>query len=367
MASNQSLFQQVLETGVASKASDWHFKEGRPVAIRIEGELVDTDLTPDAEFFINILNGVATPEQAHKYHETGDLDISMVVQGAGRFRVNFHRQRGSHAMTFRHVKHEILNFTQLGLPKQMEHIAQSRRGLVAVCGTTGSGKSTTLASMLEYININYSRHVITIEDPIEYEFFDKKSFFEQREVGLDTPCFSDALVHSLRQDPDIIMVGEMRDRESFESALQAADTGHLVLTTLHSTNASQAINRILDFYKHEEQGPIREALALNLRAIIAQRLLPKAFGGGVVPAVEIMTNSPMVKKLLERNKLDKLAMAIETGKDDGMQSFNQAILQLINNGDITEEEGLEAATNPEALKMNLQGIFLGTDNQILGD
>jgi len=163
------------------------------------------------------------------------------------------------------------------------------------------------------------------------------------------------------------MVGEMRDRESFEAALQAADTGHLVLTTLHSTNASQALNRILDFYKHEEQAPIREALALNLKSIIAQRLLPKAFGGGVVPAVEILINSPTVKKLLERNKLEKMAMAVETGKEDGMQSFNQALLKLINSGEITEEEGLEAASNPEALKMNLQGIFLGTDNQILGE
>jgi len=363
----QSIFQQVLETGVASKASDWHFKEGRPVAIRIAGELIDTDLSPDAEFLMNILKGIATQEQMRKYAETGDVDLSMVVKSVGRFRVNFHRQRGSHAMTLRHVKRDIMSFEQLGLPPILEKIAQTQRGLIIVCGTTGSGKSTTLASILEYINLNFSRHVITIEDPIEYEFFDKKSYFEQREVGLDTSNFYNALVHSLRQDPDIIMVGEMRDRESFEAALQAADTGHLVLTTLHATNSSQAINRILDLYKHEEQRPVREALALNMRAVIAQRLLPKAFGGGVTPAVEVMMNSPTVKKLLERDKLEKLALAIETGKDDGMQSFNQALLKLINNGEITEEEGLEAASNPESLKMNLQGIFLGTDNQILGD
>ncbi len=363
----QSIFQQVLEMGVASKASDWHFKEGRPVALRIEGSLVDTDLVPDAEFMNNILKGIASQDQIQKYREFGDLDLSMVMKDVGRFRVNFHRQRGGNAMTMRHVKSNILNFEQLGLPPALEKIAQAPRGIVIVCGTTGSGKSTTLASILEYINVNFSKHILTIEDPIEYEFFDKKSFFEQREIGLDTNSFYQALVHALRQDPDIIMVGEMRDKESFEAALQAADTGHLVLTTLHSTNASQAINRILDFYKHEEQAPIREALALNLKAILAQRLLPKAFGGGVVPAVEILINSPTVKKLLERNRLEKMAMAVETGKDDGMQSFNQALLKLINNGDITEEEGLEAASNPEALKMNLQGIFLGTDNQILGE
>lgn len=360
-------FHQILKQGVESRASDWHFKEGAPVSLRIDGDLVPTDFIPTTEFMGEIIKGMANHQQWEDYMKNGDLDVSLKVENIGRFRVNVHRQRGLHAMTLRHVKNNIMTFEQLGLPPVLTDIANAERGIVIVCGTTGSGKSTTLAAILEHVNMNLPRHIITIEDPIEYEFTDKQSFFEQREVGLDTVSFYSALIHALRQDPDIIMVGEMRDKESFEAALQAADTGHLVLSTLHATNASQAINRILDFYPKLEQDHIRESLALNLQSTIAQRLLPKAFGGGVVPAVEVMINTPTVKKLLEKNRLEKLSMAIDAGKEDGMQSFNHALLTLINNGDITEEEGLSASATPEALKMNLQGIFLGTDNKILGD
>ena len=224
----------------------------------------------------------------------------------------------------------------------------------------------TLAAMIEHINQNLRKHIITIEDPIEYEFKDKKSVIEQREVGLDTETFYSALVHVLRQDPDVIMIGEMRNKESFDAALQASDTGHLVLTTLHSTNASQAVTRILDFYEKSEQDSIRSALAINIRAICAQRLLPRAIGGGVIPAVEILINTALVRKLINENKLEKLPAAIENSKDDGMQSFNQSLLGLVNEGLITEEDALKAATNPEALKMNLRGIFLDSKSEIMG-
>ncbi len=364
---SESSFQAILELGINSKASDWHIKEDRPVAIRIEGSMVDTDFIPDSEFIHNIINGMMNADQMQKFNTIGDVDLSFVAHGLGRFRVNVHKQRGETCICMRHVKNRIMNFEELGVPAFLANIAESERGIIMVCGTTGSGKSTTMAAMLEHVNLNMRKHIVTIEDPIEYEFFDKKSFFEQREIGLDTPNFRSALIHVLRQDPDIIMVGEMRDRESFEAALHAADTGHVVITTLHSTTASQAINRILDFFPHQEQKSIREALAINLKSIVAQRLLPRAFGGGVIPAVEIMVNTPIVRKLLERDKLEKLPQAIEGGGEDGMQSFNQSLLKLINNGDITEEEALLAANNPEALKMNLQGIFLGTDNKILGD
>jgi len=219
--------------------------------------------------------------------------------------------------------------------------------------------------MIEYINLNVRKHIITIEDPIEYEFFDKKSFIEQREIGIDSESFFSALKHALRQDPDIIMVGEMRDKESFQAALQAADTGHMVLTTLHATNASQAVNRILDFFPHAEQDSIREALALNLKAIVAQRLMPRAFGGGVVPAVEIMVNTPIVKKIIGDNKLDKLAQAVEATDEAGMLSFNRSLYNLVNSGEITVEDAMEAATNPETLKMNLNGIFLSSEKHII--
>jgi pilus retraction protein PilT len=364
----QGLLHDILELGVQSNASDWHIKENSPVNLRIEGKLVDTDFVPDTDLMKNLIQELAKGEDEllSKFYKTGDLDISYVEENVGRFRVNVHMQRGGSAITMRHVKSKIMNFEELGLPSIIREIAEEARGIVIICGTTGSGKSTTLAAMLEHINMTQRKHIITVEDPIEYEFFDKKSFFEQREVGLDTSSFYSALVHALRQDPDIIMVGEMRDKESFEAALQAADTGHMVLTTLHSSNASQAVNRILDFYEHAEQAPIRDALALNLKATISQRLLQRAFGGGVVPAIEIMINTPMVRKLLQENHLDKLSQAIGS-KTEGMQSFNHSLLELINSGDITEEDALIASSNPEALKMNLQGIFLDSESHILNN
>lgn len=360
-----SILHDVLALGVNSKASDWHIKENSPIALRIAGTLVDTDLKPDAELMERIINEMASESLLSTYHENGDLDLSFVEEGIGRFRVNIHRQRGSNSITMRHVKTEIMDFEQLGLPPVIKKISEIPRGIVIISGTTGSGKSTTLASMVENINRTSRKHIITIEDPIEYEFFDKKSFIEQREIGLDSVSFYSALVHALRQDPDVIMVGEMRDRESFKAALQASDTGHIVLTTLHSSTASQAINRILDFYPNTEQVAIREALALNLKAVVAQRLMPRAMGSGVIPAIEIMVNTPMVRKLIEENRLEKLAVAIENGAEDGMQSFNQALYKLVNDGEITVEDALEAATNPESLKMNLKGIFLDSNQQII--
>ncbi len=362
----ESLLREVLAAGVKSKASDWHVKEDAPIALRIDGELVDTDMVPDHEFMERVIHGMAGGDMLEEFFKTGDMDLSFVEDNVGRFRVNVHKQRGAYSMTLRHVKNKIMNYEQLGLPPIIQKLSEQDRGIILITGTTGSGKSTTLASMLEHINLTRRRHIITIEDPVEYEFFDKKSFFEQREVGIDTISFKSALRHALRQDPDIIMVGEMRDKESFEAALQAADTGHLVMTTLHSSNASQTINRILDFYEYAEQGPIREALALNLCATISQRLLPRAFGGGVVPAVEVMINTPVVRKLLMENKLDKLTAAIDTGKGEGMQSFNRSLLELVNEGLITEEDAFTASSNKEALKMNLEGIFLDSDKQIIG-
>lgn len=362
----ESAIHDLLELGVNSNASDWHIKEGHPVILRIEGGLVDTDFMCDEEMIDRILEDLVPEEMRDRYYEQGDLDLSYVEENVGRFRLNVHQQRGRPAFTLRHVKTNIMTLDELGLPDVMKKIAEAARGVIILGGTTGSGKSTTLAAMLEHINLNFRKHCITIEDPIEYEFEDKKSVFEQREVGIDTKSFQAALIHVLRQDPDIIMVGEMRNRESFDAALQAADTGHLVMTTLHATTASQAITRILDFYDFNEHTSIRMALSMNLHAIICQRLLPRAFGGGVIPGAEIMINTPMVRKLLEEDHLHKLPAAIENGNEDGMQSFNQSLLGLVNDGHITEEDALGAATNPEALRMNLQGIELNTGRQIIG-
>jgi len=264
----------------------------------------------------------------------------------------------------RYVKTEVPSFEALGLLEQIRHIAESPRGIVLVTGTTGSGKSTTLAAMIEHINANFKKHIITLEDPIEYVFEDNQCVVEQREVGLDTVSFEEALKHLLRQDPDVIMIGEMRDSTSFTAAMSAADTGHLVLSTIHTTNASQSVGRILDFFKAEEREQIRRQLANTLRAVIAQRMVA-TLDHSMTPALEIMLNTPTVKKLIEENRLDKLAAAIETGTEDGMINFNQALYHLVKEGRVSEREALSKASNPQALEMNFKGIFLDEGRRIL--
>jgi len=264
----------------------------------------------------------------------------------------------------RYVKTNIPSFAELGLLDIVKSIAEVPRGIVLVAGTTGSGKSTTLAAMLQHINSNFKRHVITLEDPIEYVFDDIQSVIEQREVGLDSLSFHNGLKNVLRQDPDIIMIGEMRDSISFAAAISAADTGHLVLSTLHTTNASQSVTRILDFFPAEEREQIRRQLAGTLQAVVCQRMVGTV-SGGMTPALEIMINTGTVKKLIEENRLDKLAAAIETGGEDGMQNFNQALFQLTKEKKVTEKEALAKATNPQALEMNFKGIFLDEGKRIL--
>ncbi|NQZ69346.1 MAG: PilT/PilU family type 4a pilus ATPase, partial [Lentisphaeria bacterium] len=287
-------------------------------------------------------------------------------EGGGRFRVNLHRQRNRLALTFRHVKDKVPDVQALGLPDIVLKVAESHRGIILVTGTTGSGKSTTMACMLEHMNQHLSRHVITIEDPIEYTFEDQMCIFEQREVGIDCESFQSALVSSLRQDPDVIVIGEMRRRESFDTALQAADTGHLVMTTLHTTNATQTLLRILDFYPHEERDQIRVALSQSLTAIVCQRLIPRAVGKGVIPGIEVMLSNSLTKKLIHEGSFHKLSGAIEASEAEGMMTFNMSLLRLVNTGLITEEAALERADNPDALAMNLKGIFLSSDGGIVG-
>jgi twitching motility protein PilT len=358
---SHTVFHDLLELAVQSNASDIHIKTGVPTVLRVDNELVDTSFVATAELIDEFCRQVALPEQIDVLKKTGDLDMSLLEDEVGRFRVNVHRQRGTHTINMRWVKNTVHTFAEIGMPDTLGAIAEAPRGIIFVTGTTGSGKSTTMAAMLEYINRHYRRHIITIEDPIEYEFQDSLSLFEQREVGIDTESFLSALIHALRQDPDIIMVGEMRNKASFEAALQAADTGHLVITTLHATNAWQSINRILDLYEKEEQDQIRESLATNLKAVISQRLVSKAVGVGRVPAFEILINTPVVSNLIEENKLEKLPSAIAGGANEGMTTFNQCLLKLVNDGTITEEDALEASDNPEALKMNFDGIFLSSE------
>jgi pilus retraction protein PilT len=259
----------------------------------------------------------------------------------------------------------VPSFEELGLLPVLQKIAESPRGIVLVAGSTGCGKSTTLAAMIEHLNATTRKHIVTLEDPIEYVFEDNQCIIEQREVGLDTLSFDQALIHILRQDPDVIMIGEMRDAVSFQAAMNAADTGHLVLSTLHTINASLSINRILDFFRAEEREQIRRQLAGTMQAVICQRMVTTVTGS-VTPALEILINTGTVHKLIEENRLDKLPVAIETGVDEGMLTFNQALFDLVKQGKVTEKDALAKATNAQALEMNFKGIFLDEGRRILG-
>jgi twitching motility protein PilT len=307
-----------------------------------------------------------TPVHLQKrLEEEREVDFSYYEPGTGRFRTNLFQQRGEFCLAMRFVKTNVPSFEELGLMETIKKIAEAPRGIVLIAGSTGSGKSTTLAAMIEHINANFKKHIVTMEDPIEFVFEDNQSVIEQREVGLDTLSFEHALKHVLRQDPDLIMIGEMRDATSFTAAMSAADTGHLVLSTLHTTNASQSIGRILDFFKAEEREQVRRQLAGTLQAVICQRMCGTVTGG-VTPALEILINTGTVKKMIEENRLDKLPAAIETASDDGMQNFNQALFQLVKDGKVSEKEALAKATNAQALEMNFKGIFLDEGRRILG-
>ena len=359
------MFHRILKTAVEGGASDVHLKIGTPVVFRISRQLIAIECPhPTNDWMNNVVERI-TPEHLKKrVEEEREADFSYFVPEIGRFRTNVFQQRGQWCLAMRHVKTHVPSFEELGLLEQIKSIAESPRGIVLVAGSTGCGKSTTLAAMIEHINAHAKKHIITLEDPIEFVFEDNQSVCEQREVGLDTLSFHHALKHVLRQDPDIIMIGEMRDGTSFTAAMSAADTGHLVLSTLHTTNASQSISRILDFFKADEREQIRRQLAGTLQAVVCQRMVTTV-SGGVTPALEIMINTPIVKKMIEENRLDKLPAAIETGTDDGMINFNQSLFQLVKAGKVTEQEALSKATNPQALEMNFKGIFLDEGRRIL--
>jgi twitching motility protein PilT len=360
------LFNKILKIAVDGGASDIHIKTGTPVIFRINRELVAVECPlPTVEWMNKVVANMTPLHMAKRLEEDREVDFSYYVPEVGRFRTNVFQQRGQWALAMRHVKNHVASFEQLGLLEQIKTVAESPRGIVLVAGSTGSGKSTTLAAMIEHVNANFKKHIITLEDPIEFVFEDNQSVIEQREVGLDTSSFHHALKHVLRQDPDVIMLGEMRDAVSFGAAMSAADTGHLVMSTLHTTTAAQSITRILDFFKADEREQVRRQLAGTLRAVVCQRMVP-TIDNKMTPALEIMINSPLIKKMLEDNRLDKLTAAIETGTDDGMITFNQSLFNLVKAGRVSEKEALAKASNPQALEMNFKGIFLNEGGRIVG-
>ncbi len=356
---------ELLASAVESGASDVHLKAGKVPIFRIHQQLHELECPPMTVGELEDTVRQILPDHLRdRFKSQNEADFSLAVEGVGRFRVNVFRSFSICTVVLRHVKSRIPTFEELHLPPILKQIALSPRGIILLTGTTGCGKSTTLAAIIQQINTHLRRRVITIEDPIEYVFADDKCVISQREVGIDTQSFHAALKHVMRQDPDVIMVGEMRDAESFMAALAAAETGHLVLSTLHTGNAAQSVPRILDLFPASERDQLRMAIADNLRAVFCQRLVP-AIRGGVRPAVEIMINTPTIRKLLEKNLLEKLSAGIETGVEDGMQTFNQSVYELIRSGEITEELGMRYASNPETLRMNLKGIFLDEARRIL--
>jgi len=354
--------QKILSYAVKNGASDVHLTVGSPPAVRIDGEIrfIEADpLTPeDTQGFAEELLGET---RMQKFMERGDADIAHGVPGLGRFRVNLLHQRSSVGIIMRHVKSKIFDFETLNLPPQLKTIADIHRGLVLITGTTGSGKSTTLASIVDWINTRRRCHIITLEDPIEFLHQNKKSIITQREVNIDTLDFKVALRAAMREDPDVILVGEMRDGETFQAAISAAETGHLVFSTLHTTNAMLTMDRILDMFPPDQHYQVRSQISLQLKSSIAQRLVPHADGKGRVPAVEILINNPSVSSLIRENNIKQLPTAIASGQKEGMQSFNNSMVQLIKAGLIKKDDAMIYSDNPEELQMNLQGIYLSKD------
>ncbi len=331
------------------RASDLHLSVGMPPTLRINGKLVRVEDTPlTRETLHALICEVLTDEQRARFEDTHDLDLSIEMPDIGRFRVNAFVQRQGEGMVMRRIAHEIPSLDDLQMPKILMDLAMKDRGLVLVTGPTGSGKSTTLAAMVDHININRDDHVITIEDPIEFVHQPKRCNINQREVGRHTQSFGTALRSALREDPDIILVGEMRDLETISQAVTAAETGHLVLATLHTNSAAQTISRIVDVFPPHQQDQVRTQLADALLAVVAQTLIPSLDGKGRVAAVEIMVATPAVRNLVRENKLHQLQSAIQTGAKDGMQSLDQHLKTLVKLRRIDHEEALKRATEREA-------------------
>jgi len=360
----EKLFHLMVKYG----ASDLHVKAGNPPIMRVQGKIRYFAADPlEGEHIRAMLDEILTPTQKRQFDEQSDLDFAYSLPGIGRYRLNAFRQRGSVSIAVRRVNTEVPGFEELHLPaKTLEKIASFRQGLVIVAGITGSGKSTTLAAMIELINSTRRCHIVTIEDPIEYLYKDKKAFVNQREVGIDVPSFATALKSVVRQDPDVILIGEMRDPETFETALTAAETGHLVFGTLHASTVSQTFGRIIDLFPPERERQIRQSLRFSLKAIICQKILTSCKEGvGLVPATEILVVNPTVQKLIMDGEDKKIEQVIRSGKEEGMLDFNQSLVQLVQQRLIEEKTAIEASHNPDQLAMNLKGIFLGDDRKIV--
>lgn len=353
------LFRALVKLG----GSDLHLKVGRPPYVRVNGALNPLKRDPiDAEEMARLVLPMVNLQERRKriFADEGGVDFAYTIPYEGvtwRFRVNVLQQMGQLGLVARRVNNVIPDFKTLHLPEALESLCKFSQGMILLAGVTGSGKSTTIASMLDWINHHYRKHILTLEDPIEFVFTEDKCLINQREIGLDVKDFDVGMKHAVREDPDVMLVGEMRDRETFETAIRAAETGHLVFGTIHASTAASTIGRILDLFPQSMHSAIRGALAFNMKAIVAQKLLPSiAPGVGRVPTVEIMTFNPTVRKLILEEQDEKLPDAIRIGREEGMQDFTMSLKDLVERDMIDRATAFEVAPNAEALKMALKGI-----------
>jgi twitching motility protein PilT len=350
---------ELLRFAVERGSSDLHLKVGNVPFIRVDGSLTPTEfdvLTPaDTETFAMAL---MSEHKKREFEATSEADLGTTLTGVGRFRVNVFRQRGVVGLAIRRVRSEVPTFEELRLPVVMETLADSPRGLVLITGPTGTGKTTTIASMIGHINRSRRAHIVTIEDPIEVVHDDVLSIIQQREIGIDTDSYANALKHVIRQDPDVIFVGEIRDGDSALSAIQAAETGHLVISTLHTIDCMETINRILDLFPPHQQKEVRTSLAGSLRGIVSQRLVSKADGKGRVPAIEVLVNTGRVfDRIVDASTTDQIVDVIAEGDFYGMQTFDQSLVKLVKEGLVSEEDARRAATNPHDFDLQIRGVL----------
>ena len=358
---------EILQIALRGGASDIHLKAGLPPMFRVDGSLVplkDGKRLPPEEV-ARMAFGIMNEFQKEKFKQSNEVDLAYGVPGLGRFRVNVFQQRGTVGAVLRVIPFKVMTIKELLLPPILEKICVEERGLILVTGTTGSGKSTTLAAMIDHINATETNHIMTIEDPIEFLIRDKRSIVNQREVGVDTMSFAQALKSALRQDPDVILVGEMRDHETIETALAAAETGHLVMSTLHTLDATETINRIVSAFPPYQQKQVRIQLGSVLKAVVSQRLVPRADGKGRVAAVEVLRCTTRVKELIEdKDRTKEIPDAISQGFDTyGMQTFDQSLMSLVRQGLVTYEEAHRQATNPDDFALRFSGISATSDSK----
>jgi twitching motility protein PilT len=346
--------EKLMETVIEARGSDLHLAVGRPPVIRVHGRLRSLDL-PDLtdEDVKALIKAIAPPDSQAELEKVGTSDFAIAFRDRARFRCSIFKERGRHGAALRLIPSELLTLEQIGLPESVKELLHRPRGLILVTGPTGSGKTTTLAAMIDYINTHFDRHIVTVEDPVEYYHRHRKSVIMQREVGHDVPGFAEALRRALRQDPDVILLGEMRDRETIATAITAAETGHLVFGTLHTTGAARTIDRIIDAFPHEQQEQIRAQLAVAIVAVISQVLMPRADGKGRVAAFEVLITTSAVENHIRKKETFKIASVIQTSKKIGMVRMDDFLADLVEAGTITRETAYEFCISPQDLALRL--------------